>query len=105
MPDIVDREAALFANETFRVAADKLAQAYYFAKQVSDEWVASSMGSKLTNTADGVRDGSAADGRHPITGIDANNIIDRLNELTADYEANANAKLNTILGVAVRTGA
>jgi len=101
MADITNAEAVKFCNEKVRVAADKLAQAYHFAQQVTAEWTANNMASVLPNQADDVIDGSATDGRHPITGIDANNIINRLNELIADYEADSSAKLNTILGVAV----
>jgi hypothetical protein len=36
------------------------------------------------------------------TGTDANNIINRISELITDYEATNNAKLNTILAVAVQ---
>jgi len=104
MADITNAEAVKFCNEKIRVAANKLAQAYYFANQVADEWTANSMASVLPNQADDVIDGSATDGRHPITGIDANNIINRLNELIAEYDADSSAKLNTILGVAPQPG-
>ena len=105
MADITNAEAIKFANERARVAADKLAQAYYFAVQVSQEWTANSMGSLIpNNVGDTLIDGSATDGRHVISGADVNNVINRLSELIADYEAGGNAKLNTILGVAVNVG-
>jgi hypothetical protein len=100
MADITNPEAVRFANERLRVAADKLAQAYAFAKLVAAEWNANNLGA-LFPLADNVVDGSASDGRHPITGNDATLLMTRLNELVADYEANTNAKLNTILNVAV----
>lgn len=103
MPDIVNAEAVRFSNEKIRVAADKLSQAYYFAQQVSQEWTANSMGTLIPNTSDTIIDGAAQDGRHVIVGSDANNIINRCDELVADYEASGNAKLNTILGVAVNS--
>jgi len=101
MADITNPEAVRFCNERVRVAADKLATAYLFAKAVSAEWYANNLGELLPVSADPVIDGSAADGRHPITGNDVSNLITRLSELVADYEANDNAKLNTILGIAV----
>ena len=102
MADITNAEAVKFCNEKVRTSADKLGQLYYVAKAVTQEWTANSMGSVITNSADDdVVDGSATDGRHPITGADANNIINRLTEFVTDMEANTNAKLNTVLGVAV----
>lgn len=101
MADITNPEAVRFCNEKVRVAADKLASAYTFAKQVQAEWFANSMASLIPNDASPIIDGSATDGRHPITGADATNIITRCGDLITDYEANTNAKLNTVLGVAV----
>jgi hypothetical protein len=94
-------EAVRFCNEKVRVAADRLAQAYYFARQVRDEWYANNMGALLPVDGGEVMDGAHADGRHVITGNDATNLIVRCEDLIADLEANANAKLNTVLGVAV----
>ncbi len=104
MPDITDPAAVRFANEKVRVAADKLAQAYYFAKLVNNEWHATGMSSLITNTADTIIDGSANDGRHSLTGAEATNIITRCQDLLTDYETANNAKLNTILNVAVNPG-
>jgi len=105
MPNIDNPEAVRFSNEKIRVAADTLAQAYNLAGEVVQEWVANDMGSLIPNEAgDVIIDGSAVDGRHVISGADANNIINRLTELTTDYEAGGSAKLNTILGVAVNPG-
>ena len=104
MAQITDPEAVRFCNEKVRVAADKLAQAYHFAKQVTQEWTANNLGETIAyDNSDLVVDGSETDGRHPISGVDVNNLITRLNELQTDYEANANAKLNTILNIAVNT--
>lgn len=105
MPDITDPQAVTFCNEKIRRAADKLAQAYNFANQVVDEWTAHGGTDLVPNTSDPVVDGSATDGRPPIVGSDVSNIVNRLSELAADYEAASSAKLNTILAVAVNTGA
>lgn len=105
MADITNAEAVRFSNDKIRVAADKLAQAFYFADLVVNEWNANDMASLISNKSlDTLIDGSADDGRHVITGADATNIVTRCQELIADYEASGNAKLNTILGVAVNTG-
>lgn len=98
---IDNAEAVKFCNEKVRVAADKLAQAYYFAKQVNDEWYANNMGALIPVDGGDVVDGSATDGRHVITGNGATNVIVRCGELIADMEAGGSAKLNTVLAVAV----
>ncbi len=100
MPDNSNAEAVKFANEKVRVAADTLKSAYLTAKAVVDEWTANNLGT-LFPLADTVVDGSATDGRHPVTGNDVTLIITLASALVADYEADANTKLNGILNVAV----
>jgi hypothetical protein len=101
MAEITNPEAVRFCNERVRVAANKLNAAYKFAKEVQAEWFANDLATIIAyNNGDLVVDGSATDGRHPISGIDVNNLITRLSELTTDYDANSSAKLNTILAVA-----
>jgi hypothetical protein len=105
MADITNLEAVRFCNERVRIAADKLAQIYFLAKSIVAEWYANDIGSLLPVDGGNVIDGSVTDGRHIITGNDATGLIVRLTELVADYEASNNAKLNTIMAVAVNTGA
>lgn len=95
-------QAVRFCNEKVRPAAEKLAQAYVFAKQVLDEWTAHGGVTFVPNTSDTVSDSASVDGRPVITGANVNNVINRLSELVTDYEADTSAKLNTILQVAVR---
>ena len=102
MAEITNQEAVRFCNERVRVAANKLNAAYKFAKEVAAEWnanpdLATNIGYDNTDL---VVDGSATDGRHPVSGVDVNNLVTRLTELSADYEAGGGAKLNTILAVA-----
>ena len=97
---ITNPEAVTFANEKIRIAANKLRAAYVFAQQAKAEWIANDMASKLPDTAGLIVDGSATDGRHPITGADAHNIIAIVGAMITDYEANGSAKLNDILQVA-----
>jgi hypothetical protein len=106
---ITNPQAISFSDQRLRRAADKLAQAYYFAKIVKQEWDANSMSSLITNTSDVIRDGASpsddngtgGDGRHVVTGAEATAIVTRCNDFITDYEATNNAKLNTILAVAV----
>lgn len=102
MAEITNPEAVKFCNERVRTVADRLAQMYYEAKAVSDEWTANNLGAIIAyDNTDLVVDGSATDGRHPVSGADVNGLMNRLNELVADMQANNNAKLNTVLAVAV----
>jgi hypothetical protein len=103
MAGITNPQAVRFCNERLRTAADKLSQAYNFAASVTKEWRSHGGTSLVPNSTDAVVDGSAKDGRPPIVGSDVSNMINRLDELVADYEADNSAKLNTILKVAVNT--
>jgi hypothetical protein len=107
---ITNPEAIGFCNNQARKVADLLSQAYYAAKAANAVWVANNYGGALITVGGGVvRDsasptddnGTGGDGRPVITGNDVNNLMNRMSELIADYEASGNAKLNTILNVAV----
>lgn len=97
-------QAVRFCNEKVRPAADGLAQVYNDAKRVLAEWNAAGGVALVPNTADVVADRADVDGRPVITGEKVNNVMNRIGELISDYEAGGNAKLNTILQVAVNTG-
>lgn len=101
MAAITNPTAVAFANQKIRVAADAMLVNYHTCKAIVDAWNAGSISSVLTNTADNVVDGSATDGRNPITGAQATAIITRALEVVADMEASGGAKLNTIALVAV----
>lgn len=98
---VTNPTAVAFCNNRVRPVADKLAQAYYLAKEVRNEWYANNMGDILPVGGGTVADGADVDGRHPITADAAILIINRLEDLIADYEASNNAKLFTVLAVAV----
>ena len=106
MPDITSPQAVKFANERIRVAADLIAQIDNLAGSILNEWTALGSTALIPNTADVIVDGAASDGRPIITGIKANNIINRLTNLRS---TNANSGLamgaagvrDTVLQVAV----
>lgn len=109
---ITNPEAVRFCNERVRVVADRLAQAYYFAKSVLDEWNANNYGGTILSNSDPsavIRDqaspsddvGTGGDGRKVITTNDVHNLINRCSDLVTDHEAGGGAKRNTILNVAV----
>ena len=101
MSEIADAEAVKFSNEKIRVAADALATAYYLAKQVEQEWYANNLGELFVSGEGPVVDGSASDGRHPLSADAVLLVVTRCSELVADFEDASNAKLNTVLAAAV----
>lgn len=101
MPDITNPEAVKFCNEKIRPVADRYAQLYWFAKIVLAEWNAGDLSTNVPNTSDVVVDGSATDGRTPITGAQVNGIIANLQLLVNDLEANNELKLNALAQIAV----
>jgi len=101
MPDIVDPEAIRFSNEKVRTLADAAARYYYAAKGMLNEWDATGMAVKIPNTPDWIIDGSAVDGRSPITGQNVNGLKGHVAAMVADLEATANQKLNILLKIEV----
>ena len=77
--------------------------AYYAAKAVTQEWSARGGVALVPNDDKAVlTDGAQTDGRPIISGAAVNNVVTRLAELVADYEADDCAKLNTLLAVATK---
>jgi hypothetical protein len=98
---IDDPQAVKFCNEKIRPAADRYAQLYWTAKILIAEWNAAGLGTLIPNTADVVVDGSATDGRSPITGVMVNAFKNNLQLLVTDLEASAGVKLNGLTQIAV----
>mgnify|MGYP001411080803 CR=1 FL=1 len=96
---ITNVQAVAFCNSRVRVIADKLAQTYYACLELKNDWNAQGVADVLTNTSDVVDDGSDRDGRAPVTGAAAVNVVNRAIELVADLDAEG--KIGTILAVAV----
>lgn len=100
MANIDNPQAVKFCNKNIRVAADKIAHAYYFAKTTVDEWVANNMGEKIPVSNDVIDDGSTTDGRPVITGNDVTGMIYALQDLIVEFEESNKTKLNSILKIA-----
>lgn len=100
---VTDQSAIAFCNTKVRQYADSRARDYVRAKDLVNAWNALGMSVLIPNDSTVVSDGSPADGRSAVTGAKITAIITRAQETIADYEANTNAKLNTILAVAVNT--
>ena len=101
MADITDPEAVRFSNEKVRTLADAATRYYYAALAFGNEWDATGMGSKIPDTADGIVDGSATDGRTPITGANVNGLKTHVDAMVTDLEANSNTKLSILLAIEV----
>lgn len=96
MGNITDPGALAFVVGRIRPGADQLAMLYRDAKRTTQAWNALLLEQVITNTDDLIDIG---DGR-TIKGSQAVNIITRMNEFIADYEAGSSGKLNTVLQVA-----
>ena len=92
-----------FCNTYVRPYADWRAKDYLLAKRLVTAWNARGGAAAIPNDATAVPDGSPVDGRGAILDSDVNNVITRAIEAVTDYEATSNAKLNTLLKVAVNT--
>lgn len=92
-------QAVAFCNEQIRRSADQLAQCYYRAKMALDQWAVLEQANIPNDDTERVLDNANLDGRPVIHGDDVHNILNRLTEFVADYEATNNAKLNTVLSV------
>lgn len=100
MANIDDPQAVKFCNKNIRIAADKIAHVYYFAKTIVDEWTANNMGEKIPVSNDIIDDGSTTDGRPVITGNDVTCMIYVLQDLIVDFEESNKTKLNSVLKIA-----
>ncbi len=99
MPDITNPEAVRFSNEKARTLANAASAYYYAAVAFLNEWDATNMATKITNTADTIIDGSATDGRSPITGANVTGLKGHVDTMVIDLEANSNTKLNILLQI------
>jgi len=101
MSNITNPEAVKFCNEKVRALADAATAYYYVALAAVNEWNANSLGTVIPYTADTIVDGSETDGRTPITGAKVNGLIDHVEAMIVDLEANSNQKLNVLLQIEV----
>lgn len=102
MADITNVQAVAFCNQQIRPMADKLAQAYYQAKEIVNNWNSQGLASVLPpGNSSIVADGSMSDGRHPITADNAYGIILQAQSIITSFEASNQTNLTSILLVAV----
>lgn len=95
-------QSVRIANEKIRVLADRIGQLYNALKSAQIEYTAEGWGALFPNDAEVIVDGSATDGRTPITNADVRffMLTDAVGILTA-LEANANAGRDRVFKIAV----
>ena len=101
MADITNPQVIKFSNEVIRPLADAYSQLYFRTKAIAAEWTAQNMGALIPNDTSSLVDGSATDGRPPITGAMVNTLAAIAVTLIDDLELNTNEKLNQLLQIAV----
>lgn len=97
----INPQAVLVANDKIRVCADKLGQLYNFSKALQAEGLAESWLTLFPNTSDLIADGSAIDGRTPITNQDVRNLIGDVTSFLTFMDANSGVIRDRVLKIAV----
>lgn len=102
MANITDPSAVLFCNSQVRAGADKTMQFYWWMKALKVEYMANpNLATLLPNDSSLVIDGSAVDGRTPITGADVQTFLTNVNTFLTSLEANSSAILNNFAKISV----
>lgn len=94
-------QAVTFANTYARKAADNAVSFYLTAKRFLQVWNGQDVVAVIPNDASVIVDGSASDGRAPITDAQVNVLVANLSTLVASFEASSNLVLNQCLQVSV----
>lgn len=94
-------QAVAFANGYARPVADTLVSAYLTAKRLVQVWNGQNVVAVIPNDANVIVDGSASDGRVPITNAQVNVEIANAIAFIAFFEASASLILNQTLQVSV----
>ena len=103
MANITDSTAVNFVNTQVRAGADKTMQFYWWMKALKVAYASNpNLATLLANDATAtVVDGSATDGRTPITGADVQSFLMNVNTFINTLEANSSALLNNFSKIAV----
>lgn len=80
-------QAIKLANERFRRLDDKLAQTYHFCRLLQAQIKAEGIDTLFTNDKDPLVDGSAEDGRSPLTNEDIKRMIAIVDEVVAFFDS------------------
>ena len=102
MPDITNPQIVLFSNERGRPMSDVAEDLYLTAKRFQQEWDAlvTVVGS-VPNTTDIVIDGSAVDGRLPVTGARLNGLKSLADAMVTWFETGSPTRIAQLQLVSV----
>lgn len=100
MPN-TDPQAILIANTKIRLAADRFAQSYNLFKMLQAEGIAESWLTLFPADSEVIVDGSAIDGRTPITNQNIRDFIGDITNFINFCEASSNVVRNRALLIAV----
>lgn len=101
MAAITNPQAVAFCNTVARPTADKFIQLYYQCKLMQDQFTAQGLASLLPNASDNIVDGSATDGRTPITDGQVNILLSIAGTFITNMEASAKLQYNQVAAIAV----
>lgn len=96
-----DPQYVAFCNTKVRVVADEFVSSYWTAKHLLALIEAEGLVALIPNTADLVEDGSAIDGRSPISGAQIQGLFTAAQSVVSFAEANSSEVLNLMLAVSV----
>lgn len=98
---ITNPQAVLFCNSIARPLADKMIQLYYACLEAQSAFTAQGLAAVLPNSDDTIVDGSATDGRSPITDGDVNILLSLAGTYITNMQASSNLQFNQVAVVAV----
>ena len=101
MANNANPQAVLFANTKIRPVNDLALSLYYSIQLFQQEWTQQSIAAVIPNDSNLIVDGSATDGRPPMTDAQAQIVQANLQTIMNVFTANSNLILNQLLSVAV----
>lgn len=87
-------QAVAFANNRVRPMADQMYRLYLTCKNFVEQWNAQGISAVIPSDANLIADGSASDGRAPMTDAQANIIFAHATNLIAYFEGASGAPTN-----------
>ena len=91
---ITNVQAISFCDKYARPTFDFIMQMYFYGLTVQAIWGSQGLAALLPNSTDLIVDGSAQDGRPPITDGNVNTLITNMSTFFGQFTANSNALLN-----------
>ena len=95
-------QAVLFANQKIRPLVDQAISLYLGIQLFQQEWTQQNIATVIPNDSNLIADGSAQDGRPPMTDAQAQIVQADLQTILNVFTANSSLILNQLLAVAVQ---